>query len=117
TFADSVPKPALRTVVDELYNATSDAGPALDQLVGRGIEFVQAASAHVAPLTRFVTEAHTVLDTQVQQAGAIREFGPTANLLASTLKSSDGDLRTLIPAVPAAANEVSALIRAAGPNL
>ncbi|MFI5587575.1 MlaD family protein [Amycolatopsis sp. NPDC051758] len=117
SFANSVPKPALRTVVDELYNATSDAGPALDQLIGRGIEFVQAASAHVAPLTRFVTDAHVVLDTQVQQADAIRSFGANAKLLAATLKQSDGDLRTLIPAVPAAANEVGALIRDSGPQL
>lgn len=117
SFAASVPKPALRTVVDELYNATSGAGPALDQLVGRGIEFVQAASAHVAPLTQLVTDAHTVLDTQAQQADAIRSFGANAKLLASTLKQSDGDLRKLIPAVPAAANEVGSLIRDSGPQL
>ncbi|KFZ82197.1 ABC transporter substrate-binding protein [Amycolatopsis sp. MJM2582] len=117
SFANSVPKPALRTVVDELYNATSDAGPALDQLVGRGIEFVQAASAHVGPLTRFVADAQTVLDTQVSQADAIRSFGANAKLLAATLKSSDGDLRRLIPAVPAAANEVSTLLRETGPSL
>ncbi|MFD9889305.1 MCE family protein [Amycolatopsis sp. NPDC059027] len=117
SFAASVPKPALRTVVDELYNATSDAGPALDQLVGRGIEFVKAASAHVAPLTTFVTDAHTVLDTQIQQAEAIRSFGTNAKLLAETLKNSDSDLRKLIPAVPSAANEVSTLLREAGPNL
>ncbi|WP_406629993.1 MCE family protein [Amycolatopsis sp. WGS_07] len=117
SFAASVPKPALRTVVDELYNATSGAGPALDQLVGRGIEFVQTASEHVAPLTQLVTDAHTVLDTQAQQADAIRSFGANAKLLASTLKQSDGDLRKLIPAVPAAANEVGSLIRDSGPQL
>ncbi|WET76990.1 MlaD family protein [Amycolatopsis sp. QT-25] len=117
SFANSVPKPALRTVVDELYNATSDAGPALDQLVGRGIEFVREASAHVGPVTRLVTDAQTVLDTQISQADAIRSFGANAKLLAATLKNSDGDLRRLIPAVPAAANEVSTLLRETGPNL
>jgi phospholipid/cholesterol/gamma-HCH transport system substrate-binding protein len=117
SFTASVPKEALRTVVDELYNATSGAGPALDQLIGRGIEFVQAASAHVTPLTTFVTDADTVLKTQVQQADSIRGFGTNARLLAATLKNSDGDLRALLPAVPAAAQEVSALLRDAGPNL
>ncbi|WP_410661685.1 MCE family protein [Amycolatopsis sp. lyj-112] len=117
SFANSVPKPALRTVIDELYNATTDAGPALDQLVGRGIEFVKEASEHVGPLTRFVTDAHVVLDTQVEQANAIRSFGANAKLLAETLKNSDGDLRRLIPAVPAAANEVSTLLRESGPSL
>ncbi|MDT8912969.1 MlaD family protein [Amycolatopsis sp. PS_44_ISF1] len=116
-FADSVPKPALRTVVNELYDATSGAGPALDELVGRGIEFVQAASAHVGPLTRLVTDAGTVLDTQVGQADAIRAFGANARLLAATLKQSDGDLRRLIPAVPAAAEQVAELIRESGPGL
>jgi phospholipid/cholesterol/gamma-HCH transport system substrate-binding protein len=117
SFADSVPKPALRTVVDELYNATSGAGPALDDLVGRGIEFVQTASAHVEPLTRLITDAGTVLDTQARQSDAIREFGTNAELLAAAMKQSDGDLRKLIPAVPAAAEQVADLIRESGPGL
>jgi phospholipid/cholesterol/gamma-HCH transport system substrate-binding protein len=71
----------------------------------------------VTPLTSFVTDADTVLKTQVQQADAIKGFGTNARLLAEMLKNSDGDLRQLLPAVPAAAQEVSALLHDAGPNL
>ncbi|MBB4688711.1 MCE family protein [Amycolatopsis jiangsuensis] len=117
SFVESVPKPALRTVVDELYDATSGAGPALDDLVGKGIEFVETASAHVEPLTNLVTDATTVLETQVQQADAIRSFGTNAAQVAAALKQADGDVRALIPVVPDAVNEVNTLIRDSGPRL
>ncbi|WP_158893003.1 MlaD family protein [Amycolatopsis anabasis] len=117
SLADSVPKDSLRKVVDELYEATSGAGPNLETLVDRGIEFIQTATQHVPQVTRFVTDAQTVLDTQKRQSEAISSFGANARLLAETIKNSDGDLRKLIPAVPAAAQEVSTVLRDSGPNL
>ncbi|WP_020668694.1 MCE family protein [Amycolatopsis nigrescens] len=116
-LADSVPKDALRKVVDELYDATEGAGPNLEMLLDKGIDFIQTATQHVPQVTQLVTDAKTVLDTQYRQSDAIKSFGSNAKLLAETMKNSDQDLRGLLPAVPAATEQVSALIRESGPGL
>ncbi|WP_216215349.1 MCE family protein [Amycolatopsis aidingensis] len=116
-LVQSVPKPALRTVVDELYDATSGAGPNLEVLVDSGIEFIQEATEHVPQVTSLVTDSETVLRTQVRQSEAIKSFGADARALAEQLKKSDGDLREVITAVPPVAREVGALVRESGPRL
>lgn len=116
-LVESVPKEDLRTVVDELHNATSGAGPHLEGLLDNGIDFIHAAAEHVPQTTRLVTDTETVLRTQLEHSEAIRTFGSQAALLADQLKRSDGDIRALIGAVPPAAREVSALIRESGPGM
>lgn len=116
-FVESVPTDALRTVVDELYEATSGAGPNLEVLLDSGIDFIETATEHVPEVTNLVTDAETVLTTQVEQSGAIRSFARNAALLAAQLKESDTDIRELIPAVAPAAREVTELVRQSGPNL
>ena len=116
-FAESVPKDALRTVVDELYEMTSGAGPNLEILLEEGIEFINVAGGHIDALTRFVTDAERVLATQAALAEEITAFGRNARLLAETIKNSDADLRALLPAVPAAAREVTTLIRQVGGSM
>lgn len=116
-FVQSVPQEALRTVVDELYEATSGAGPNLEVLLDSGIEFIETATDHVPEVTSLVTDAETVLTTQVEQSEAIRSFAESAQLLAAQLKESDSDIRDLIPAVAPAAREVTELLRQSGPNL
>ncbi|QWF83740.1 MCE family protein [Amycolatopsis sp. CA-230715] len=117
SLADSVPKEALRTVVDELYDATSGAGPNLQTLVDKGIEFIKTATDHIPQSTSLVTSSQTVLDTQLRMSDEIKSFGSNAKLLAETLKKSDGDLRGLLPAVPAAMSQVSDLLHESGTGL
>ncbi|GAB3501918.1 MCE family protein [Amycolatopsis cihanbeyliensis] len=116
-LVQSVPKPALRTVVDELYQATSGAGPNLQTLVDSGIDFIQTATEYVPQVTSLVTDSETVLATQVRNSEAIKSFGSDARALAEQLKKSDGDLREVITAVPPVAREVQALVRESGPRL
>ncbi|SFB62903.1 phospholipid/cholesterol/gamma-HCH transport system substrate-binding protein [Amycolatopsis marina] len=116
-FVESVPKESLRIVVDELYEATSGAGPNLEVLLDSGIDFIETATEHIPDVTSLVTDADTVLTTQVEQSDAIRSFARNAALLAAQLKKSDSDIRELIPAVAPAAREVTQLVRQSGPNL
>lgn len=110
-FAESVPKEALRTVVDELYEMTSGAGPHLETLLAEGIEVIDVASEHIPALTQLLTDAKRVLSTQAALSEEITSFAANAELLAETIKNSDQDLRKLLPTVPKAARAVTALVR------
>ncbi|SFP51694.1 phospholipid/cholesterol/gamma-HCH transport system substrate-binding protein [Amycolatopsis arida] len=113
----SVPERALTTVVDELYDASVGAGENLGVLLDATGSFTAAAIDHLPQSTALVTDAGTVLDTQRRQSAAITSFGEHAKLLADQLRRSDGDLRALLPAVPAAAEQVRAMVAESGPAL
>lgn len=116
-LVESVPKADLRTVVDELYKATSGAGPNLEALLDSGIDFIDAADRHLPQFTNLVKSSETVLQTQAEQADAIRSFSAQTRVLAEQLKNSDSDIRGLITKMPPAAREISSLIQESGPNL
>jgi phospholipid/cholesterol/gamma-HCH transport system substrate-binding protein len=58
-----------------------------------------------------------VLRTQQDSSDALRSFSRDLNLLATQLDSSDPDLRRLILAAPAAADQVSGLLKDTDPAL
>ncbi|PRX43665.1 phospholipid/cholesterol/gamma-HCH transport system substrate-binding protein [Prauserella shujinwangii] len=113
----SVPRDDLRTVVDELYLATRDTGPSLQALLDATAGFTGAAGEHLPQTVRLITDAGTVLETQVSAAEALRDFGRNARLVARRLRNSDGDLRGVLSAGPAAAVQVGELLRESGPGL
>lgn len=116
-LARSVPEDSLRTVVDEAYDASRDAGQHLERLLATSQDFVEIADAHFAETESLITNSTTVLETQQDSADAIRGFSRDLNLFAETLRESDGDLRELIAVTPAAAREVDALFTQVGPSL
>jgi phospholipid/cholesterol/gamma-HCH transport system substrate-binding protein len=58
-----------------------------------------------------------VLSTQADEGDAIKSFADSARQLAQQLDDSDADLRRLITAAPAAAEQVSGLLLDVGPQL
>jgi phospholipid/cholesterol/gamma-HCH transport system substrate-binding protein len=115
SMVTSVPRDALRTVVDELNTATQNVD--LPTLLDSTHELVHTATKHLPQLTQLVTDANTVLKTQNDEARALQQFGDNAKLIAGQLASSDNDLRRLITATPGLATEVSELIKATDPAL
>src|SRR5205807_9106455 len=107
----SVPTDALRTVVDELYTATHDAGPSLQVLLDSSVSFTQTAAEHLPQTSTLLTDGVTVLRTQLDSSDALRSFGKNAKLFAGELARADGDLRQLIATAPQAATQLSALLR------
>ncbi|MCP2165865.1 MCE family protein [Goodfellowiella coeruleoviolacea] len=116
-LAASVPADALRTVVDELDTAFSGTGPDLAVLLDATRDVTGTASAHLPQTTGLLTDGHTVLATQNDQADAIRSFSGDLRLLTEQLKNSDSDLRRLISAAPPAAAQLSGLLADSGRNL
>jgi phospholipid/cholesterol/gamma-HCH transport system substrate-binding protein len=116
-LAKSVPLDSLRTDVDELGQAFSGQGDNLQSLLDTSSEFLTAADANLPGNTQLIKDGQTVLRTQADESGAIKNFAASANQLAAQLDDSDTDLRRLITAAPAAATQVSSLLRDVGPNL
>jgi phospholipid/cholesterol/gamma-HCH transport system substrate-binding protein len=116
-LANSVPLADLQTVVDELGKTFANHGDDLKSLVDTGSDFIQTAAAAQPATDRLITDADTVLNTQVQEGDAIKSFAGSATQLAHTLQTSDTDLRQIIAAAPSATQEVSALLREMTPGL
>jgi phospholipid/cholesterol/gamma-HCH transport system substrate-binding protein len=116
-FNQSVPTESLRVVVDELYTAVNDTGPSLSLLVDSTIAFTDEAGNHLPQTTKLIDDGATVLRTQVDSSAEWRSFAGNAQLFAAELASSDGDLRELIGAAPAAATQLSALLSDTNPGL
>jgi phospholipid/cholesterol/gamma-HCH transport system substrate-binding protein len=116
-LVNSLPKDDLRTVVDELYDATEGTAPDLQALLDSSASFTREASKHLPQTTRLITDASTVLKTQLDVSDALKKFGSNAKLIAKALKDADGDLRQILSTAPKAARQVSGLLRETGPNL
>ncbi|GAA2992414.1 MCE family protein [Actinokineospora diospyrosa] len=116
-LVESIPGDELRSVVDELYLATQGTGPSLQALLDAATSFTQAATAHLPQTVSLITDAGTVLTTQAAQSTAIKDFAANTKLIATQLSRSDGDLRTILTTAPAAATEISTLLRDTGPTL
>ncbi|GAA4762205.1 MlaD family protein [Streptomyces sanyensis] len=115
-LASSVDTESLRTVVEELGSALQGRGDDLQVLLDSGGHFVRAADRALPATTGLLADGETVLRTQIEQGRALRGFARGAAELAATLKESDTDLRRLIATAPAAAGQLSALLRDLDPS-
>ncbi len=113
----SVPKDSLRTVVDELGKAFRGRGGDLQTILDTTREFTAEAQEHLPQTKKLLADGVTVLETQNDQAAAIRSFSEDLRLVSEQLKASDGDLRKVIERSPRAAEQVSGLLDETGPAL
>lgn len=113
-FVSSVPKDDLKTVVDELSDATRGSGDDLQALLDAGRSFTRAASDNYTVTSGLIDSSATVLATQQRSSGDITSFSSSLDLVARQLQSSDPDLRALIASAPGAATEVKALVDEVG---
>ncbi|TNC28669.1 MlaD family protein [Amycolatopsis alkalitolerans] len=116
-LARSVPTDALRTVVDESYNAFNGTGTDLQVLLDTLRDFTKSAQENLPQTVQLLNAGGQVLDTQNHEARNMAEFSRNLNELSATLKSSDPDLRRLIQAAPGAAQSINQLITDTGPGL
>jgi phospholipid/cholesterol/gamma-HCH transport system substrate-binding protein len=117
SLATSVPTESLRTVVDELDRAFAGTGDDLQVLLDSTRDFTSMAQEHLPQTITLISDGGTVLDTQNANAGNIKSFANSLNLLSEQLKNSDPDLRRLITAAPQVASQVTDLLQESGPGL
>ena len=101
-FFNSVPLDQLRTVVDELGKAVSGRGGDLQQLLDANNALLSAANepSNVAATISLIQESGSVLQTQLDEAPALKSFSRSLNLLSQQLKQSDPDIRHLFDTGP-----------------
>jgi phospholipid/cholesterol/gamma-HCH transport system substrate-binding protein len=117
SLATSVPTESLRTVVDELDRAFAGTGDDLQVLLDSTRDFTTMAQEHLPRTITLISDGGTVLDTQNANAGNIKSFANSLNLLSEQLRNSDPDLRRLITAAPRVASQVTDLLAESGPGL
>jgi len=116
-LADSVPRDALRTTVDQLDLMFAGQAGNLQILLDNGDQFIQSASNAMPDLTNLVKNSQTVLKTQADEGTALTSFAHSAKTLATQLDASDRDFVNLVAAAPQAAGEVDKLLHQLDPNL
>lgn len=116
-LARSVPTEALRTVVDESYQAFNGTGNDLQVLLDTMRDFTRTAQQNLPQTVRLLDAGGKVLDTQNAEASSMAEFSRNLNELSATLKNSDGDIRKLIDVAPGAAQSINQLVTDVGPGL
>jgi phospholipid/cholesterol/gamma-HCH transport system substrate-binding protein len=106
----SVDKADLVTVIDELDNAFSGTGPDLQRLLDSGDALTRAATDNLGPTIKLIEDGRTVLDTQRDSGSAIKSFATDLAALSTTLRNSDGDLRTILDNGVVASHQLDTLI-------
>lgn len=117
-FTGSVPSDDLNTVIDEGYDIAS--GPTatnLRRLLSTSQTFEQQADTNYLGTAALIRNSRRVLQTQEESATSIRSYSRDLSTIADTLKSSDGDLRTLLSRTPGSARQVTGLVHDVGTPL
>ncbi|MFC5185234.1 MlaD family protein [Actinomadura harenae] len=116
-LSGTLPLNDLKVVVDELGQAFAGQGPHLQKLLDTSGEFIAASDAAFPQTDELIKNGNVVLKTQNDEAQAFKDFARNSHLLAQTLRSSDGNLRTIFQDGPPAMRETSRLLKEIQPGL
>lgn len=114
---DSVPTDSLQTVIDELGTATRGTGDTIESIIDDSDALLTTATENLPQTKDLISQTRKALRTQIDETDNIRTFSAGLRDLGSQLKRSDADLRLIMTDGPAAAEEVTALVRESGPGL
>ena len=97
-LVNSIPLDALRTTVNELYQAVNGRGSDLGQLLDSTDTLLKAAlqPQNVSNTINLINNSATVLQTQIDEQDPLRSWTHSLNLLSAQLKKSDPDIRRLL---------------------
>jgi virulence factor Mce-like protein len=113
----SLDKENLRIVVDELGRAFEGSGDDLGRLIDNGDLLLARAEESLPQTLRLITDGQTVLETQVADRSAIRQWAADLRLVSDTLVDIDPELRGILVNAPDAGAAMEDLIQRAGPGL
>lgn len=113
----SVGEQNLRTVVDELGKAFTGTGPDLARLIDSTTALVRAAQANLPETKRLISDAQTVLATQVELGSSITSFADDLAKLTEQFRQSDADIRATLERGIPFARETAKLLNDLTPTL
>ncbi|BBY64974.1 MCE family protein [Mycolicibacterium helvum] len=113
----AVPKPDLRTVIDESYTAVGGLGPELARIVKGGTQLALDAKAELDSMVALIKQSKPVLDAHAETADEIGAWAANLATITGQLRNHDSSLRGLLANTPAAAEEARSLIERLRPTL
>jgi phospholipid/cholesterol/gamma-HCH transport system substrate-binding protein len=116
-FASTTDLADLNTTVTELGKAFDGQGDNLRVLVDSLNKFSVTGVDYLQPTIQLIQDAQTVLQTQVDQGGDIRQFSDGLDKVAAQLRASDPDIRRLIGTGTDAGNSIGNLLQTSGEPL
>ncbi len=108
-LVNSVPRDDLATLIRELGATFADTGPDLQRLLDSTHALLTTATANLPQTGQLIDDSQRVLDTQNALGNNIVDFSRHLASFTQQLRSSDGDLRTLLSQGPPAATQLVAL--------
>jgi phospholipid/cholesterol/gamma-HCH transport system substrate-binding protein len=113
----SIDEENLRIVVDELGRAFEGSGDDLGRLIDNGDLLLARAQESLPQTLKLITDGQTVLETQVADRSAIRQWASDLRLVTDTFVDLDPELRGLLVNAPDASAALEDLVERAGPGL
>ncbi|SDJ43932.1 phospholipid/cholesterol/gamma-HCH transport system substrate-binding protein [Frankineae bacterium MT45] len=110
-LAKSINTDALKKSLNELDLAFNNRGPDLAVLADSISTLISSALATLPQTISLIQNSDTVLKTQIAEGSAIGSWASDLNKLTATLKSSDGDIRTLLDNGPSAFAAVKTFVQ------
>ena len=110
-LAGSVPVGALQTVVNELYLATNNSAQNLTSLIDSTKAFFSSATASLPQTLDLIDTSDLVLRTQHQTSSEIRQFSRNLVAISEQLRSSGGDIATVLRRARPALGQANRLIQ------
>ncbi|WP_068277977.1 MCE family protein [Aldersonia kunmingensis] len=117
TFAQSVPLEELRTTITELGTAFNGKGDDLQILVDSLNSFTETGIEALPETLQLIRDGQIVLETQAEQADAIRAYADGLDKVTAQLRASDPDIRRLIATGTDFSDQAGTLIEESGPAL
>lgn len=109
-LAASINTTALHNALDELNKAFDDKGPDLGTLADSIISLIDTASQNLPQTLQLIQNSTTVLNTQINAGSDIATWAKSLDQLTATLKSSDGNIQSLLNNGPSAFSAVSTFV-------
>jgi phospholipid/cholesterol/gamma-HCH transport system substrate-binding protein len=110
-LAGSVPVGALQTVVNELYLATNNSAKDLGSLIDSSKAFFSTATESLPQTIDLIETSDVVLKTQQRTSTEIRQFSRNLVAISRQLRSSDGDIATVLRRATPALAQANGLIQ------
>jgi phospholipid/cholesterol/gamma-HCH transport system substrate-binding protein len=107
----------LRILVDELGRAFEGSGDDLGRLIDNGDLLLARAEESLPQTLKLITDGQTVLETQVADRSAIRQWAADLRRVSDTFVELDPELRGLLVNAPDAGAALEDLVERAGPGL
>ncbi|MFI9408683.1 MCE family protein [Nocardia gamkensis] len=109
TALSAVPRPDLKTLIDESGTAFRNAGGDMQQILDGINAFINEGQANIAATRSLIDQSEDLLDTQIVTGGSIRAWSGYLDSITRSVADHDSQVRSFVDNGAPAGNELAAL--------